>query len=296
MRINRKPNVNKYRKSKEEKQAQKLALEEINSYHKDDCWKIRTIALRYGVQKTGFSEFRYYNKIIGTIKREIIEEGLTKDMILPRVHELLREKYGNPIEHVEYNINEIIDKSPEEQKEFLLETGQCIIYLETTYRQKNKNAGTFTRPKGLSDIIGGAYGNTAIRMETVTVPEYTDNSFKEWVEHILYLQEDKLTIPAYKINKSVRYENIDSITVDKDSPSIYGYHMTIKSDIIVPHEFRTPLALGLELLLKEKIPKKDAKKDDSSNMEELKMCLELYEKGLLTEEEFNTKKKELLGL
>lgn len=299
MRINRKPNVDKYRKSKEEKQAQKLALEELNSYKKDNYWKFRAIGPRYGIQKMGSSEARYFSHIVIKIRAEIVQDGLTIEGILPRVHELLTEEYGKPIGIAEFNIDKsILDKSPQEQKEFLLKTGEFIIYSEIIHRKRNENAGTYTRPKGLRDIIGGAYGNTAIRMETVHTPLFSGEEFREWIGHMLYLKDDKLTIPG--LNKSIFYEQLDSITVDKDSPSDMGFPVTIRSSDSnrsnLPIIFRTPIALGLEVLLKEKISKKNAQKDSSSNVDELKMCLELYEKGLLTEEEFNTKKKELLGL
>ena len=44
------------------------------------------------------------------------------------------------------------------------------------------------------------------------------------------------------------------------------------------------------------MPKEDTPKDNASDADALMKYAELYEKGLLTEEEFNAKKKELLGL
>ena len=297
------------RRSEEEKQAEKLALMEIESYKDDTYYKFRAIGPRYGLKDAGFSEGRFFNKVIKTIKKEIINDGLRIDDILPRVHELFTEKYGERIDKVDFVVDKsILNKSPQEQMEYLLKTGEYIIYKEARFLGKMKKAGrTYTRPKGLTDVIGGALGNTGISMETVTTaPEFT-SGFVEWREHMLYLDDDGLTIPS--LDLSVLYEDIGSVIVDKNSQSDMGLLIQIeKSDayyksnlrngikLKIPLKFRTPIALGLEALLKDKMPKEDTPKDNSSDADELMKYADLYEKGLLTEEEFNAKKKELLGL
>ena len=68
--------------------------------------------------------------------------------------------------------------------------------------------------------------------------------------------------------------------------------------------FRTPITLGFETLIKEKIANQNTTEEGftnnseniSSNADELMKYGELYEKGLLSEEEFNAMKKKLLGL
>ena len=295
------------KRSEAEKQAEKLALMEIESYKDDSYYKFRALGPRYGLKKAGLSEGRYFNKIIKTIKKEIINDGLTIDGILPRVHELLTEKYGKPEGYVDFEIDEsILAKSPQEQKEYLLKTGEYIIFKKMEHLRKNKNHGTRTRPKGITDIIGGAMGNTAISMETTFTPKYSTGLI-EWREYMLYLNDDGFTIPG--LDQSVLYKDIGSVIVDKNSQSDMGLLIQIKKSdeyyesdlqsaikLKIPLKFRTPIALGLEALLKEKMPKEDTPKDNSSDADALMKYAELYEKGLLTEEEFNAKKKELLGL
>lgn len=297
------------KRSEAEKQAEKLALMEIESYKDDTYYKFRVLGPRYGLKNAGFSEGRFFNKVIKTIKKEIVRDGLTKDEILPRVHELFEEKYGERNDKVDFVVDEsILNKSPEEQKEYLLKTGEYIIYKEIRHLGKMKKAGrTYTRPKGLTDVIGGAFGNTGINMETVTTGPEFSSDFVEWREFMLYLHDDKLTIPS--IDKTILYEDIGSVIVDKKSQSDMGLLMQIEmsdefyeSDLQsgiklkLPFKFRTPIALGLEAFLKDKMPKEDTPKDNASDADALVKYAELYEKGLLTEEEFNAKKKELLGL
>ena len=54
------------RKSKEVKQVEKHALKELKSYKEDNYLKFREIALIYGLTKAGYSEGRFFNKILKT--------------------------------------------------------------------------------------------------------------------------------------------------------------------------------------------------------------------------------------
>ena len=99
------------RKSNEEKQVEEEALKELNSYKENTYLKFREISLNYGLTRAGYSEGRFFNKILKTLKKEIKKEGLTANGIEGRVHDFFKEKYGEPIisyektieDHKEYN-------------------------------------------------------------------------------------------------------------------------------------------------------------------------------------------------
>lgn len=63
------------RKSNEQKEA----IKEIDSYRKGTYKKFREIVPRYGINSVGYSEGKYFNSIIKTIKKEIENDGLTID-------------------------------------------------------------------------------------------------------------------------------------------------------------------------------------------------------------------------
>ena len=184
------------------------------------------------------------------------------------------------------------------------------IYREIAIVKKNKNPGTYIRPAGITDKILGMNGNTAINKKITYTPA-TSTVGTKWVEDELLLNDDGFTISSS--GQTILYENISEVTVDKNTPTDKGFLVYIclknsKNQLFRSNiSFRTPKALDVKVLIKDKIANQntsDTSKENStsnaepitSNADELMKYAELYEKGLLTEEEFNTMKKKLLGL
>lgn len=242
-----------------------------------------------------------------------------KENKIPSYH--MQEIWENEVRH--QMVNKSIPTSQKKQKKFLLMKRELTIYQE--YTIKPSKTEFYRGPKGITDIIGGYYGNTAIRTEEKV--KHTP-AVKKWKQDKIVLSDDKFTITNSK--NVIFYNQIDSIRIDKkfieNIPAHMGFLVTLKLNQ-APHyiSFRTLLADGFNALMKQHISKnskkksttsrnsKTSKKEKSSNenskkhtskdtkknpsdADELMKYAELYEKGLLTEEEFTALKKKLIGL
>lgn len=184
------------------------------------------------------------------------------------------------------------------------------IYREIPIVKKNKNPGTYIRPAGITDIIRGMNGDTAINKKITYTPA-TSTVGTKWVEDELLFNDTGFTISSS--GETILYENISEVTVDKNTPTDNGFLVYIalknsKDQLFRRNiSFRTPKALDVKVLIKDKIANQnilDTSEETStnnsepitSNADELMKYAELYEKGLLTEEEFSALKKKLLGL
>ena len=184
------------------------------------------------------------------------------------------------------------------QRSKLLNAGELIIYVPHISEQTTTTMDM--RPKGITDVIGGAYGQTSIRMRgdinTITSPT------TKWMKDKLLLNDDGFTIVG--TGETILFNHIASINVNIKTQSDMGLLVTVTLKNSNNLAFRTPITLGFETLIKEKIANQNTSeegftnnaKNHSSNADELMKYAELYEKGLLTEEEFNAMKKKLLGL
>ena len=221
------------------------------------------------------------------------------------------------------NYEEYLKNLPEIQKNELLKTGELIIYVQKMIKQGKTES--YYGPKGLTDIIGGYYGQTSVRMEHKV--RSTPAVYK-WIKYKIILGGNGFTISD--TGEVILYDQISSIKVDKTGATDMGLGVVLTLKNKSTLSFRTPITLGFETLIKEKIGKNspteiitndkienlkenvanqnESQKQNSremnvnnaensfSNADELMKYAELYEKGLLTEEEFTAIKKKLLGL
>lgn len=108
------------KKSNEEKQVEEEALKELKTYKEDTYLKFREIGPRYGLTKARYSEGRFFNKILKTLKKEIKKEELTANDIEGRVHDFFKEKYGEPMDEKKdmKNHKESIEKPKIKEEKF----------------------------------------------------------------------------------------------------------------------------------------------------------------------------------
>lgn len=196
------------------------------------------------------------------------------------------------------NYQEILNDIPQFEKNLLLELGEMVIFVPRMTEQTKTTMQS--RPKGITDVIGGAYGQTSITRTTDvnTVSSQTT----EWKPDVLLLNDDGFTI--MNTGETILFDHIESINVNEKTQTHMGSIVSVTLQNSYNFAFRTPITLGIETLIKEKIDNRknslesetNNTENSSSDADELMKYAELYEKGLLSEEEFNAKKKELLGL
>ena len=123
------------RKSKEVKQVEKHALKELKSYKEDNYLKFREIALIYGLTKAGYSEGRFFNKILKTLEKEIKKEGLSANEIEARIHDFFKKKYGDPM----ISYEKVIEDNTESIEKQNIEKESKIISSKIIFEDEDLN-------------------------------------------------------------------------------------------------------------------------------------------------------------
>lgn len=104
-----------------------------------------------------------------------------------------------------------------------------------------------------------------------------------WNSTKLLITDIGLTIK--KTGQGITFDEITEVNLAENIINLtskYGNHMFFKADKPTP----------LKQIIDERVPKENT--SQSNNVDDLMKYAELYEKGLLTKEEFEAKKKELL--
>lgn len=264
---------------------QKEAINEIKSYRKGSYQKFRAIVPRYGITKVGFSESKYFNHIISTIKKEIENDGLTTNQIEGRVHELLKEKYGEPIGEGEaLELLNQAKKQPQIEKEKQLEQKFGVqfhdrIWFKCTVEEMRHSSFSNANQR---DVVDGYV--------------FVEDTYLEIIKESIFL---KSKMGARKIF----FDNIASIDYDARGRLHVGSNLEIylkSSDRVqlkyVDKEMAELVTSRYNAYMDNKSSNNsgDGISEGSSNIDELMKYADLYERGLLTQEEFEQKKKELL--
>lgn len=193
-------------------------------------------------------------------------------------------------------------ESPQEQKEFILSRGEVLIFLPKEIEQTSTT--TDISPKGLTGIIASAYGQTPRMQADVNT---ISNPTTIWAPDKFIIDDDGLIVESN--GQTILFNQIKSVKTI--TPPAQRNSLLVVMAFKNGNSFsvKTLMPLGLEALIKERIVEQDESEEAnpqetssnneekrSSDADELMKYAELYEKGLLTEEEFNAKKKEILGL
>ena len=274
-------------KSSEEKMIEKEAINEIRSYKNDNYLRFRQIIPRYGITKMGLSEQRFFKKIIGKIEREIKNGTLTKENIGNRVIELLTEKYGEPMSVEATNEKyELQRQNSAQQNEIQLEQKFGIPFRNRVWCKCT-----------IEEMRYSTFTNTNTRD--------VQNAYVIIEDTHLEIVKESVFLKSKMGSRKIFYENIASIDYDargrlhlSDSLIINlksTEHIQLK---YVPENYREYITTMYEQYLSganNVVVETTENNNATSNADELLKYAELLEKGLLTKEEFDLKKAELLG-
>lgn len=264
---------------------QKEAINEINSYRKGTYKKFRAIVPRYGINSVGFSESKYFNSIIKTIKKEIENDGLTIDQIEGRVHDLLKEKYGEPMSEEEaLQKLEQAQQQPKIEKEKQLEQKFGVqfhgrVWFKCTVEEMRHSSFSNTNQR---DVLDGYV--------------FIEDTYLEIIKESVFLKSKMGT-------RKLFFDNIASIDYDARGRLHVGSNLEIylkSSDRVqlkyVDSEMAELVTSRYNAYMDNKSSNNGSSSvsEGSSNIDELMKYADLYERGLLTKEEFEQKKKELL--
>lgn len=265
---------------------QKEAIKEIKSYRDGTYLKFREIVPRYGITSIGYSEGKFFNKIVMTIKKEIENDDLTIDQIEPRVHELLKEKYGEPM-----NEEEALEKleqsqqQPKFEKEKKLEQKFGVQFHDRVWFKctvEEMRHSTFSNVNE-RDIVDGYV--------------FVEDTYMEIIKESVFLKSKMGT-------RKLFFDNIASIDYDARGRLHASSNLEIylkSSDKVQLKYVSQEMADLVTGKYNEYMDNKSNNNNveigntQTSNVDDLIKIAELYEKGLLTKEEFETKKKELLN-
>ena len=266
------------RKSNEQKEA----IKEIDSYRKATYKKFREIVPRYGINSVGYSEGKYFNSIIKTIKKEIENDGLTIDKIELRVHELLKEKYGEPMSQEEalQSLEQArqqpkIEKEQQLEKKFGVQFHDRLWFKCTVEEMRHSSISNINE----RDVVDGYV--------------FIEDTFLEIIKESVFLKSNMGS-------RKIFFDNIASIDYDARGRLHVGSNLEIylkSSDRVqlkyVDKEMANLVTSKYNAYMDNKSSNINAN-EGTSNVDELMKYADLYERGLLTKEEFDLKKKELL--
>lgn len=276
------------KKTEEEKQVEKQALIELNSYKDNTFFKFRQFLPLYGISKMGLSETRFFNSCFKKIKKEIKNEGLTSDKIKSRFIELLNEKYGKPMNQYEAN-----KKLQEERIKPLIENEKK---LEEKFGIKFQNKTWFKcaiEEKRLSTFTN------EIRREV-------DNAYVIIEDNYLEIVKESVFLKSNMGERKIYFENIASIDYDargklhlsnsliinlKSSESIQLKNIEEKMVDIINSRYNSFLHHKNNNAV---INKSKDKTNNNDPMKKIKEAKELLDMGAITEEEFNKIKAKYL--
>ena len=264
---------------------QKEAIKEIKSYTKGNYKRFRQIIPRYGILTMEVSHTKVFNRIIKTIKKEIENENLTADQIEGRVFQLLTEEYGEPMSQEDadelFNQQNLQTKLENERK------------LEQKFGVPFQNRVWFKCT--VDEMRHSTFSNTNDR-DIVDGYVFVEDTFLEIVKESVFLKSKMGT-------RKIFYDNIASI--DHDAKG--RLNLSSSLEIYLKSSDRVQLKhvnKGMVDLVTGKYNEymeskingnaENVTNASTSNVDELMKYADLYERGLLTQEEFEQKKKELL--
>lgn len=264
---------------------QKEALKEIKSFTKGNYKRFRQIIPRYGILTMEVSHTKVFNGIVKTIKKEIENENLTADQIEGRVFQLLTEEYGEPMSQEEadelFNQQNLQTKLENERK------------LEQKFGVPFQNRVWFKCT--VEEMRHSTFANTNDR-DIVDGYVFVEDTFLEIVKESVFLKSKMGT-------RKIFYDNIASI--DHDAKG--RLNLSSSLEIYLKSSDRVQLKhvnKGMVDLVTGKYNEymeskiygnaENVTNASTSNVDELMKYADLYERGLLTQEEFEKKKKELL--
>ena len=273
------------RKPSDQKERGKLALKEIKTYNDSNYLKFRRIIPRYGVLKINVQDSRYFDKVMKTIKKEIKNDGLAMEGIEPRIHELLTEQYGTPVSQEEANAR----VNQAKQQERLSRE----VQLEQKFGVPFQNRLWFKC--SIEEIRHSTFSNTNERelLDCYVILEDT----------YLLIVKESVFLKSKMGNMKIFYDNIASI--DYDARGLL--HLSNSLDINLKSSGKVQLKYVDDEMVnlvtgkfnqymnnKTMIISDEGGNGSNRNIDELMKYADLFERGLLTQEEFEQKKKELL--
>ncbi|WP_292778505.1 hypothetical protein [Methanobrevibacter sp.] len=274
------------KKPTDQKEREKLALKEIKTYKDNNYQKFRRIIPRYGLLTMNAVDARYFDKVMKIIKKEIKNEGLGIEGIEPRIHELFTEKYGTPVSQEE--ANERINQAKQQEriaKEIKLEQKFGVPFQNRLWFKCS-----------IEEIRHSTFSNTNERdlMDCYIILEDT---------YMLVVKES-MFLKSKMGNIKIFYDNIAGI--DYDAQGLLNLSNSI--DIHLKSSGKVQLKYVNDEMVnlingkfneymenKTNYSNDDMGNKSNSNVDDLVKIAELYEKGLLTKEEFEIKKKELFN-
>lgn len=272
-------------KTHEEKVIEKAALKELESYKKDNYLKFRQIIPLYGITIMTKSEENFFKKIIADLKIDIKNGELTSEEIYDRIILILTAKYGEQISEEE--ANELLN---EEKRRPLRETE---IFLEEKFGFPFQDRAWFKCT--IEEMRYSTFSNTNTRD--------VDTAYVVLEDTYLTIAKESVFLKTNMGYRKVYYQNIAGI--DYDSRGIFHLsnsliinlksfeHIQLKN---VPENYVQYVVDMFEQYMSgENEVIVDSTENNNSNVDDLMKYAELLEKGLITREEFDLKKTEIMG-
>ena len=274
------------KKTSEEKQIEKEALIEIKTYKYDNYLRFRRIIPRYGITTMGISEQRFFKKIVNKIEKEIKNGSLTKEDVENRVVELLSEKYGEPM-----SVDETNEKFEQQRVELAQQTE---IQLEQKFGIPFRNRVWCKCT--IEEMRHSTFTNSNTR-DVQNAYVFVEDAYLEIVKESVFLK-------SKMGNRKLYYENISSIDYDARGRLHLSESLIINlksAEYVqlkyVPENYINYITSKFEQYLtgRNYVVETTETNVNNSNADELLKYAELLEKGLITKEEFDLKKAEIMG-
>ena len=271
----------------EEKRIEKEALMELESYRHNDFLKFREIIPLYGITNMGKAEKNFFKEILSDLKRAIKEEGLTAGEIHGRIITILTAAYGEQISVEEAN------RLLEEEK--MRPQREVEIKLEQKFGAQFQNKAWFECT--IEEMKYSTFSNTNTRN--------VDTAYVIVEAAYLDIFKESVFLKSNMGSRRIYYENIASIDYDARGRLHLSNSLIInlKSSEHVQLKYVPDDAVQYVTAMYEQylcgggnvVETAPQGSDGESNIDDLMKYAELYEKGLITREEFDLKKNELMG-
>lgn len=270
------------------KQNIKLAEEKLREYISFDglslypAPKYLQLLPLYNIFKMEKKDVKIMKNINNSVKKDIMSGSLTAEVVDIRIRYLLTQEYGEPMNQDEVIVNKKeLESNPLYKKEKELESKFGITF-------HNKYWFRCT----IEEIRATTFSNNPTR-DVDTAYVFVEDSYIEIFKESVWLKTDVGSRKVY-------FENLASIDYDKPgkfhiSSSLFlntksAEHVQLK--FIKEENAKYILDKFDNYLNSKNIPKETP--SVISNADELLKYADLYERGFLTREEFESKKKELL--
>ena len=272
---------------------QKEALRELKTYTNNKRLRYREIIPRYGVMKEETDDLKCYNHIITTIRKEIENNETKTDDIERRIHELLTEKYGEPMS----------------QEQALEELNKFNQQIELEHGNKTKEKQLKIKRKIEEKYNVDLTNKTWFKctLEEIRYRTFSNAPERDLMDAYVIINEDNFEILKESMfiksnmgTRKIYFQNITSLDFDARGKFNLSSSVVINTKsnehITLKHvkEYVQYMNNAFESYI-EKSQNIQENYSTTSAADEILKYAELYEKGLLTKEEFNMKKAELLG-